>query len=449
MNCKTCLLGIFLAVATCHHSIAPTAFAELYINEIFFDPGGAGQDNRDEYIELRGTPDMSLADHYLIFVEHEDNEAHTGGAGLVENIFDLSSFSLGPNGFLLLRQDGNLYDDNSVAPGTTNIEHDNMDPMLTLGWGDNNTSPGSSLVFHSGITNVGTRSISLENGGSTAMLIRNDVTIDEGLVPRLDLDLDQDNDGLDNRPDSPQAAIDDWAARWTILDSVGHLENDEIEFARIYGRVNFAPDLVGEPLIPEDPFSPVLTPELLATRLEPGAEYVGLGFEIEYLGRWGNSTGHASADWHVANLTDNPGSGSGGVIPMAMPPVIDFRQSGEPHAIDDGDASTPPGQPAAIESNKGVPYGVKLTATLGGPNYLTGDYNGNGEVDAADYVVWRRSWNQMGDETHHPAADANHDFVVDDTDFEAWRRHFGGTLQCWPAVRRHVCFSGRQRARTG
>jgi hypothetical protein len=82
-------------------------------------------------------------------------------------------------------------------------------------------------------------------------------------------------------------------------------------------------------------------------------------------------------------------------------------------------------QPAAIESNQRVPYGTKLTATLGAPNYLTGDYNGNGEVDAADYVVWRHSLGQAGSETNHPAADANHDFLVDAADYDLWRSHFG------------------------
>ena len=40
----------------------------------------------------------------------------------------------------------------------------------------------------------------------------------------------------------------------------------------------------------------------------------------------------------------------------------------------------------------------------------------------------------MGNEAHHPAADANHDFVVDDTDFEAWRRHFGEPYNVGPPV---------------
>jgi len=403
MNRTICVRVLLLIVGSIGGPLSDTAANEIYINEIFFDPGGAGQDNRDEYIELRGTPGMSLANHYLIFVEHEDNEAHTGGAGRIENIFDLGALtvpSLGTNGFLLLRQDGNLYNDTSVAPGTNSVEHDDMNPAITFGWGDNNTSPGSSLVGHSGITNAGARSIVLENGGATAMLIRSDGMLTPTLFssPGTPFDMDKGNNGLDGTGNDTL----NWRDHWTILDSIGHLENDEIEFARMYGRVNFAPDLIGQPIVPEDPLSPVLTPEFLATRLEPGAEYVGLGFEVEALARWGNSTGYTSADWHVFNLTDNPGSGSAGINPSGMPPIIDFRQSCSDasdgtscHPSDDGDPNTPAPQPVvppfAIESSKGIAYGEKLTTTLGAPNYLTGDYNDNGEVDAADYVIWRKT----------------------------------------------------------
>ena len=406
---------------------------ELYINEIFFDPGGAGQDNRDEYIELRGTPSMSLANHFLIFVEHEDNEAHTGGAGRIENIFDLGTLSLGTNSFLLFRQDGNIYDDSSVAAGTTSIENDNMNPAITEGWGDNNTSPGSSLVFHSGITNAGTRSVVLENGGSTAMLIRTDGMLAPTLFssPGTPFDMDKNNNGLDGTTNDTL----NWRDHWTILDSIGHLENDEIEFARLYGQVNFAPEFIGQPINPDNPFSQILTPELLATRMEPGAEYAGLGYEVESLARWGNSAGQTSADWHVFNLTDNPGSGSVGIAPLASPPRIDYRLScsdaseGTCHPGDDGNPNTPAAPPSvwpfAIESNKGVPYGTKLTTSLGAPNYLTGDYDGDGVVSAADYVVWRRTLDQTGTESNHPAADPNHDFIVDNADYDSWRANFG------------------------
>ena len=49
-----------------------------------------------------------------------------------------------------------------------------------------------------------------------------------------------------------------------------------------------------------------------------------------------------------------------------------------------------------------------------------GDYNHNGVVDAADYVVWR---NSVG--TGTIAADGNNDGLVDDEDYKIWRMHFG------------------------
>lgn len=54
----------------------------------------------------------------------------------------------------------------------------------------------------------------------------------------------------------------------------------------------------------------------------------------------------------------------------------------------------------------------------------TGDYNGNGQVDAADYIVWR---NMLG-QTVAPAgssADGNRNGTVDPGDYSFWRARFG------------------------
>jgi hypothetical protein len=53
---------------------------------------------------------------------------------------------------------------------------------------------------------------------------------------------------------------------------------------------------------------------------------------------------------------------------------------------------------------------------------LVGDYNGNGVVDAADYVVWRKTVNQSGPNL---AADGNNDNQVNGTDYQIWRSRFG------------------------
>lgn len=56
---------------------------------------------------------------------------------------------------------------------------------------------------------------------------------------------------------------------------------------------------------------------------------------------------------------------------------------------------------------------------------LPGDYNGDGVVDPADYIVWRKN---VGDTTLL-VADGNNDHHVDDGDYAVWRQNFGKTWQ--------------------
>src|SRR5262245_39090086 len=53
---------------------------------------------------------------------------------------------------------------------------------------------------------------------------------------------------------------------------------------------------------------------------------------------------------------------------------------------------------------------------------LSGDYNGDQRVDAADYVVWRESVGQSGIGL---PADGSGNGTVDDSDFAVWRNNFG------------------------
>jgi Dockerin type I domain len=72
------------------------------------------------------------------------------------------------------------------------------------------------------------------------------------------------------------------------------------------------------------------------------------------------------------------------------------------------------------ESNSGAVYVLFLK-----PASLTGDYNANGSVDAADYVMWRKT--QGTTVTPSTGADGNGDGVVDPDDYVEWREHFGQT----------------------
>jgi hypothetical protein len=59
-------------------------------------------------------------------------------------------------------------------------------------------------------------------------------------------------------------------------------------------------------------------------------------------------------------------------------------------------------------------------------NALPGDYNRNGAVDAADYVVWRKTLGQVA--TMFTGADGNGDGTIDNDDFAIWRGNFGTTV---------------------
>jgi hypothetical protein len=53
---------------------------------------------------------------------------------------------------------------------------------------------------------------------------------------------------------------------------------------------------------------------------------------------------------------------------------------------------------------------------------LPGDYNSDGVVDSADYVVWRRSIGQSGNDL---PADGNGNRLIDSGDYDVWRNNFG------------------------
>jgi endonuclease I len=79
-------------------------------------------------------------------------------------------------------------------------------------------------------------------------------------------------------------------------------------------------------------------------------------------------------------------------------------------------------------SDEDLPGGEQtqtLTLSLLAEAILSGDYNRNGAVDAADYVVWRHALGQ--DVTEYGGADGDGDGTIDDGDYDVWRMNFGTT----------------------
>jgi Domain of unknown function (DUF1929) len=102
-------------------------------------------------------------------------------------------------------------------------------------------------------------------------------------------------------------------------------------------------------------------------------------------------------------------------------------------AVDGGLNITLPSNPNAappgyymlfLVNENGVPSIAEwLRADVAAPS-LTGDYNGNGIVDAADYTVWRDMLGQSGAGL---AADGDLDLDVDASDYGIWKQNFGAT----------------------
>jgi hypothetical protein len=57
-------------------------------------------------------------------------------------------------------------------------------------------------------------------------------------------------------------------------------------------------------------------------------------------------------------------------------------------------------------------------------SYVLGDYSDNGVVDAADYIMWRKTLLTTGEGLK---ADSNNDNVINDNDYAAWRQNFRRT----------------------
>ena len=238
---KSSILTAALALVT-----LTSANAQIYINEIFFNPGGTDAPN--EFIELRGTPSLTVSTGtYLLFLEGDNGGSSTVGArpGDIQGIFDLSGKAFGANGYMALRQFGSSYSVNSSATSYT---------ATSTGWG------GLGL-------NSATAGGDVENISFTAMVI----SIGTAAAPTWGQQLDSDNNGLL-----------ELVSGWSILDSIG--VGDTGVSDRLYGAVNFSN-----------------APEGSSVSSNNGLlKYLGWS-ETEYLARVADSTGNTLADWAVAD----------------------------------------------------------------------------------------------------------------------------------------------------
>lgn len=103
------------------------------------------------------------------------------------------------------------------------------------------------------------------------------------------------------------------------------------------------------------------------------------------------------------------------------------------HAYDDGCAFGP-----SFNCTKTIEARLDATVEISYAfDPLVGDYNRDGNVDAADYAVWRRNAGTNG-LAPYDGADGTGDGNVNAADYNAWRQNFGASATSASSHSRHV-----------
>jgi hypothetical protein len=270
------VLAMFAALAVVA-LIDGQAAAALFLNEIYLDSPGSSDD--DEYFEVHGTSSDSLSNVWFIQLENERG-AMSAVPGKVDFVYNLSSYSLS-SGYAWFAPSGEDY---------------------VYGTGSNPAPTGNFTAD------------TIENGGGTFLLIN---TGGVGTAPAVGHTWDTNDDGVFDT---------NWNSSWSVLDSVGVFATEDdisgTNDGRLYADINFAAGVttgisaqgityattgagsISAALINTN--RGTLDGELLGGESDLVENAMGFA-EIEYLGRYGDTTGKGVAnvdDWIAANATD-------------------------------------------------------------------------------------------------------------------------------------------------
>ncbi len=91
------------------------------------------------------------------------------------------------------------------------------------------------------------------------------------------------------------------------------------------------------------------------------------------------------------------------------------------------DNGVPQGGSSLFNRYTGAVIDQDTVDALTGANGPTGDYNGDGVVDAADYTVWRDTFGQSV-ATPGDGADGDLSGTIDQGDYDFWREHYGESV---------------------
>jgi hypothetical protein len=128
-------------------------------------------------------------------------------------------------------------------------------------------------------------------------------------------------------------------------------------------------------------------------------------------------------------------------VPPLLGPLADNGGPTQTHAPLPGSPVINAGDPAAIAGQGDVPLydqrGKPYTRVYGGrvdmgavevqPTMVTADFNSNGRVDGADFLLWQRGFGATGAAANRANGDANLDSDVDAADLAVWKGTFGSS----------------------
>jgi hypothetical protein len=174
--------------------------------------------------------------------------------------------------------------------------------------------------------------------------------------------------------------------------------------------------------------------------------FLGTGLTVRYslIGNRSNS-GLAEAPIGMPDMNGNlVGGPVNGLIDPKLGPLADNSGPTLTHALLAGSPALDAGDPAATPPMFAPPYDQRGDpfarvfdgAGGGGPRIdigafelppsspaAFGDYNRNGLVEAADYVLWRKTLGQSV--VPYEGADGNGSGMIDESDYTVWRARFG------------------------
>ncbi len=162
-----------------------------------------------------------------------------------------------------------------------------------------------------------------------------------------------------------------------------------------------------------------------------------------------------------ADELDYSATSSGSISGSFLNQVDAALGSGNVHqfALNTSTIGTQSGAISVLSTSQGVQNGT-INIPLNFLVVLPGDYNSNGVVDAADYVVWRRNSGLTGGATY-ANGDGDRDGNVTIADYDIWRANFGQTAAefgaalatavpepaAWMLAAIGICLAGRRPTR--